>query len=59
MIIVLSVKKETEVGIMIVLQLLYTGGTGMENRLNPIKEGSIEVGNTTERLNGSNNGLLV
>jgi hypothetical protein len=59
MIIVLSVKKETEVGIMIVLQLLYTGGTGMENRLNPIKEESLEVGSTTERLNGSNNGLLV
>ena len=59
MIIVSSVKKETEVGIMIVHQLLFTGDTVMENRLNLINEESIEVGNTTEKLNGSNNGLLV
>jgi hypothetical protein len=54
MIIVSYVKKETEVGIMIVHQLLFTGDTVMENRLNPINEESIEVGSTTERLNGSN-----
>jgi hypothetical protein len=53
MIIVSSVKKETEVGIMIVHQLLCTGDTVMENRLNPIKEESLEVGSTTERLNGN------
>lgn len=59
MIIVSYVKKETEVGIMIVRQLLFTGDTVMENRLNLINEESIEVGSTTEKLNGSNNGLLV
>jgi|LauGreDrversion4_2_1035121.scaffolds.fasta_scaffold1206934_1 hypothetical protein len=59
MIIVSSVKKETEVGIMIVHQLLFTGDTVMENRLNLINEESIDVGSTTEKLNGSNNGLLV
>ncbi len=59
MIIVSSVKKETEVGIIIVHQLLFTGDTVMENRLNLINEESIEVGSTTEKLNGSNNGLLV
>ncbi len=59
MIIVSSVKKETEVGIMIVHQLFYMGDMVMENQLNPINEESIEVGNTTEKLNGSNNGLLV
>jgi hypothetical protein len=53
MIIVSSVKKEMEVGIMIVHQLLFTGDTVTGNRLNPINEESIEVGNTTERLNGS------
>ena len=53
MIIVSSVKKETEVGITIVHQLLYTGDTVMENRQNPIKEESLEVGNTTEKLNGN------
>ena len=53
MIIVSYVKKETEVGIMIVHQLLFTGDTVMENRLNPINEESIEVGSTTERLNGN------
>jgi hypothetical protein len=42
-----------EVGITIVHQQLFMGDTVMENRLNPIKEESIEVGNTTERLNGS------
>ena len=59
MIIVSYVKKEMEVGIMIVHQLLFTGDTVMENRLNLINEESIEVGSTTEKLNGSNNGLLV
>ena len=54
MIIVSSVKKETEVGITIVHQLLYTGDTVMENRLNPINEESIEVGSTTVKPNGSN-----
>ncbi len=54
MIIVSSVKKETEVGIMIVHQLLFTGDTVMENQLSLINEESIEVGSTTERLNGSN-----
>ena len=53
MIIVSSVKKETEVGITIVHRLLYTGDTVTENRLNPINKESIEVGNTTERLNGN------
>ena len=53
MIIVSSVKKEMEVGIMIVHRLLFTGDTVMENRLNPINKESIEVGNTTERLNGN------
>jgi hypothetical protein len=53
MIIVTSVKKEMVVGIMIVHQLLFMGGTVMENQLNPIREESIEVGNTTERLNGN------
>ncbi len=54
MIIVSYVKKETEVGIMIVHQLLFTGDTVMENQLSLINEESIEVGSTTERLNGSN-----
>ncbi len=54
MIIVSYVKKETEVGIMIVRQLLFTGDTVMENRLSLINEESIEVGSTTERLNGNN-----
>ena len=53
MIIVTSVKKETVVGIMIVHQLLYTVDTEVENPLNHINEESIEVGNTTEKLNGS------
>ena len=53
MIIVSSVKKETEVGITIVHQLLFTGDTEMESRLNPINEESLEVGNTTEKLNGN------
>ena len=43
-----------EVGIMIAPQLLFTEDTVMGNRLNPIKEESIEVGSTTEKLNGSN-----
>ena len=59
MIIVSSVKKEMEVGIMIVHRLSFTGDTVTGNRLNPINKESIEVGNTTEKLNGSNNGLLV
>ena len=42
-----------EVGIMIVPQLLFTEDTVMGNRLNPIKEGNIEVGSITEIPNGS------
>jgi hypothetical protein len=53
MIIVLSVKKETVVGIMTAHQLLYTGDTETENRLNLINKESLKVGNTTEKLNGS------
>lgn len=48
-----------EVGIMIVPQLLFTEDTVVGNQLNPIKEESIEVGSTTEKLNGSKIGLLV
>ena len=48
-----------EVGIMIAPQLLFTEDTVTGNRLNPIKEESIEVGSTTEKLNGSKIGLLV
>ncbi len=59
MIIVSYVKNEMGVGITIVHQLLFTEDTVMENRLNLINEGSIEIGSTTEKLNGSNNGLLV
>ena len=58
MIIVSIVKNETEVGITIVHRPSFTGDTEMENRLNPIKEESLEVGSTTEKLNGSN-GLIV
>ena len=47
-----------EVGTMIAPQLLFTEDTVMGNRLNLIKEESIEVGNTTEKLSGSN-GLIV
>ena len=54
MIIVSFAKKEMEVGIIIVHQHSFMGDTVMENLLNPIKEESIEVGSTTERLNGSN-----
>ena len=42
-----------EVGIMIAPQLLFTEDTVMGNRLNLINEESTEVGNTTEKLNGS------
>jgi hypothetical protein len=59
MIIVLSVKKETEVGIMIAHQLLYMGDTEVESQLNLGNEEDSEVGNTIVRLNGSNNGSLV
>ena len=54
MIIVSYVRREMEVGITIAPQLLFTEDTVVGNRLNPIKEESIEVGSTTERLNGSN-----
>ena len=54
MIIVSYVRRETEVGITIVHQLLFTEDTVMGNRLNPIKEESLEVGSITEKLNGSN-----
>ena len=42
-----------EVGIMIVPQLLFTEDTAVGNRFNPIKEESLEVGSTTEKLNGN------
>ena len=58
MIIVSYVRRGMEVGIMIAPQLLFTEDTVMGNRLNLIKEESIEVGSTTERLNG-NDGLIV
>jgi hypothetical protein len=58
MIIVSYVRGEMEVGIMIAPQLLFTEDTVMGNRLNLIKEESIEVGSTTEKLNG-NDGLIV
>ena len=48
-----------EVGITIAPQLLFTEDTVVGNRLNPIKEESIEVGSTTEKLNGSKIGFLV
>jgi hypothetical protein len=54
MIIVSYVRKEMEVGTTIAPQLLFMEDTVMGNRLNLIKEESIEVGNTTERLNGNN-----
>ena len=54
MIIVSYVRREMEVGIMIAPQLLFTEDTVMGNRFNPIKEESLEVGSTTEKLNGSN-----
>ena len=38
---------------MIVHQPLFTEDTVMGNRLNPIKEESLERGNTQEKLNGS------
>ncbi len=47
-----------EVGIMIAPQLLFMEDTEMGNRLNPIKEESLERGNTREKLNG-NDGLIV
>ena len=42
-----------EVGTMIVHRLSFTGDTEMGNRLNPTKEESIKVGNTTEKLDGN------
>ena len=54
-----SVRKETEVGIMIVHQLSFTGDTEMANPSNPTKKESLELGNTQEKLNGSNNSPLV
>jgi hypothetical protein len=41
------------VGIITVVLAKFGGDTEMENRLNPINEESIEVGSTTERLNGN------
>jgi hypothetical protein len=54
MIIVLSVKKETEVGIMIAHQLLYVVDTEVENLLNLGNKEDSEVGSTTVKPNGSN-----
>lgn len=53
MIIVSSVKKEMEVGIMIVHQLLFTGDTETENQLSLINEEHSELGNTQGKHNGS------
>jgi hypothetical protein len=53
MIIVSSVRKETEVGIMIAHQLLSTGDMEMENQLNPINEEHSELGNTLGGHNGN------
>lgn len=47
------------VGITIVHRLSFMGDMETENRLNPIKKESLEVGNTIEKLNGNNLGLLV
>ena len=52
MIIVLFVRKETEVGIMIAHQLLFTGDMEMENQLNPINEEHSELGNIRGGRNG-------
>ena len=59
MIIVSFVKRETEVGIMIVHQLLYMVDTEVESQYNHINVESSEVGSTTERLNGSKVGSMV
>jgi hypothetical protein len=53
MIIVSSVRKETEVGIMIAHQLLFTEDMEMENQLNPINEEHSEPGNTQGGHNGN------
>jgi hypothetical protein len=52
MIIVSYVRKETEVGIMIAPQLLFTEDTVVGNRFNPIKEEHSERGNTQGGHNG-------
>ena len=59
MIIATFVRKETEVGIMIVRPHLYIVDMEMVNQFIHISSESIKVGNTTERLNGSNNGSMV
>lgn len=53
MIIVSSVRKEMEVGIMIAPQLSFMEDTVMGNRLNLIKEERLERGNTLEERNGN------
>lgn len=53
MIIVSSVKKETEVGIMTAHQLLFTGDMEMENQSNPINEEHSELGNIQGGHNGN------
>jgi hypothetical protein len=53
MIIVSIVKNETEVGITIVHPHLYMVDTEVANRYNLINEGSLEVGNTIGKPNGS------
>lgn len=53
MIIVLFVRKETEVGIMIVHRLLFMEDMEMENQFSLINEESLEVGNIIEKTNGS------
>ena len=54
MIIVSSVKKEMEVGIMIVHPQQYGEDTEMENRYILINTENIEVGNIIEKPNGNN-----
>jgi len=59
MIIATFVRKETEVGIMIVHHLKYGVGTEVENLYILTNTESIGVGNIIVKLNGSNNGSLV
>ena len=58
MIVVLFVRKETEVGIMIVHRLLFMEDMEMGNLFSLINEESSEVGNTIVKLNGSKQWLF-
>lgn len=53
MTIVLFVKKETEVGIMIVLQLMYAEDMEVESLFSGGNEENLELGNITEKHNGN------